>query len=221
MWTATLLVIFGFQEILAFSSLSQVETNSRQRRFVIPQANSDWTFTVKFTLKFPLEGLDTNFDGNVPFSFTFNPTTALGRKKRDVSEIVKERHGIIENVERYLPALLSLPPGSNSHQCMLKTLCEVAKTPQNDDGLLGDFVNLLLAPSHILDSSSAEDSDFLEAQRHGHFLQDCSKYEQFCPFSLFTVSFKIFYFYPKWTKIDLNIFQYDDSANSTRIVYGP
>ena len=45
---------------------------SRERRFIIPDPSSDWTFTVKFTLKFPLEGLDTNFDGNVPFPFKFN-----------------------------------------------------------------------------------------------------------------------------------------------------
>lgn len=53
---------------------SLMESKSRQRRFVIPQINKDWRFTVKFTLKFPLEGLDTSFDGNVPFSFEFNPS---------------------------------------------------------------------------------------------------------------------------------------------------
>ena len=57
-------------------SLVDLETDSRllsrQRRFLIPNVTSDWTFTVKFSLKFPLEGLDTTFDGNVPFPFSFN-----------------------------------------------------------------------------------------------------------------------------------------------------
>ena len=84
---------------------------------------------------------------------------------------------------------MPLPPGSNSHQCVLRALCEVAKTPQNQDGLLGDFINLLLTPTYVLDelSKTKVDSDYLEAQRKGHFLQDCSTYEQACPLSLFEV----------------------------------
>ena len=71
----------------------------------------------------------------------------------------------------------------------LRSLCEVARTPQNEDGLFGDFINLLLAPSYILDQlpESFKDSDYLEAQRTGHFLQDCSRYERSCPLSLFEV----------------------------------
>ena len=51
------------------------------------------------------------------------------------------------------------------------------------------FINLLLAPSYILDqpSESVQESDYLEAQRTGHFLQDCSRYERSCPMSLFEV----------------------------------
>ena len=61
----------------AYQSLMDLDSDShrllsRQRRFLIPNITSDWTFTVKFTLKFPLEGLDTTFDGNVPFPFSFN-----------------------------------------------------------------------------------------------------------------------------------------------------
>ena len=47
---------------------------SRKRRFLAPNAASDWTFKVLFSLSFPLEGLDTSFYGEVPFAFTFNPS---------------------------------------------------------------------------------------------------------------------------------------------------
>ena len=62
--------------------------------------------------------------------------------------------------------------GASSHDCILRSLCEVARTPQNQDGLFGDFINLLLAPSYILDqpSESFKDSDYLEAQRTGKFI---------------------------------------------------
>ena len=97
----------------------------------------------------------------------------------------------MRNIEKYLPSILPIPAGSNSHECVLRALCEVARTPQNQDGLLGDFINLLLTPTYLLDelSKTIIDSDYLEAQRKGHFLQDCSKYEQNCPLSLFEVSY--------------------------------
>ena len=92
---------------------------------------------------------------------------------------------------------LYLRPGASSHDCILRSLCEVARTPQNQDGLFGDFINLLLAPSYILDqpSESFKDSDYLEAQRTGHFLQDCSRYERSCPMSLFEVRIFNFQYY--------------------------
>ena len=67
---------------------------------------------------------------------------------------------------------LYLRAGASSHDCILRSLCEVARTPQNQDGLFGDFINLLLAPSYILDqpSESFKDSDYLEAQRTGKFI---------------------------------------------------
>ena len=79
MWLLTLLkLVFLAKSVWAYSSLADSDTNlsllSRQRRFLVPDAASDWTFTVKFTLVFPLEGLDSSFEGNVPFTFTFNPS---------------------------------------------------------------------------------------------------------------------------------------------------
>ena len=113
---------------------------------------------------------------------------SLGRKRRDISAPYEERLALLRNIEKYFPLIMPVPPGSNSHQCILRALCEVAKTPQNEDGLLGDFINLLLTPTYTLDQlSKTQDSDYLEAQRKGHFLQDCSSYEQSCPLSLFEV----------------------------------
>ena len=66
----------------------------------------------------------------------------------------------------------TITSGASSHDCILRSLCEVARTPQNQDGLFGDFINLLLAPSYILDqpSESVQESDYLEAQRTGKFI---------------------------------------------------
>ena len=81
MWSLGAILLFSLiyvKDTLAFSSLAELESDSkllsRHRRFFIPNVTSDWTFTVKFTLGFPLEGLDTSFSGSVPFSFDFNPS---------------------------------------------------------------------------------------------------------------------------------------------------
>lgn len=85
-----------------------------------------------------------------------------------------------------MPALVSLPPGVSSHDCVLRAICEVARTPENEDGIMGDMVNLLLTPTHVLDKTTIE-SDYLDAQRTGHFFQNCYKFESKCPVSLFEV----------------------------------
>ena len=60
--------------------LEASETDSRilhrQRRFLIPFGNSTtpWVFVIRLTLQFPLEGVDAKFDGNIPFTWTFDPT---------------------------------------------------------------------------------------------------------------------------------------------------
>ena len=75
-WSSLLVLTTILVGSQAYQSLMDLETDSRllsrQRRFLIPNVTSDWTFTVRFSLAFPLEGLDTTFDGNVPFSMTFN-----------------------------------------------------------------------------------------------------------------------------------------------------
>jgi hypothetical protein len=96
---------------------------------------------------------------------------------------------VLKTIEAYLPRLVQVPTGSTSHDCLLRAICEVAKSPENQDGLLGDFVNLLLTPTHILETLPIVigDSDYLEAQRAGHYKQDCSTFEVKCPMSLFEV----------------------------------
>ena len=126
-------------------------------------------------------------------NLTFN--FSLGRKKRNApEEHIEQRALILQKIEKTLPYLLSLPKGISGHDCILKSICEAARTPNHQDGLLGDFINLMLVPHHTMDliSSNHNESDYLEAQRAGHFLEDCSKYSLKCPISFFEVkNFKV------------------------------
>ena len=50
---------------------------SRNRRFLIPNVNSSWTFTVVFNLAVPVEGFDTTVSTSAPFSYKFNPSSPV------------------------------------------------------------------------------------------------------------------------------------------------
>ena len=112
------------------------------------------------------------------------------RKKRDVSHQITERMSVLKTVEQYLPRLIPLPFNTTGHDCVLRAICEVARTPRNDDGMFGDFLNMLLTPQWILDSlpGSHRESEYLQAQSLGHHQRDCSSYAKECPLSMFEVS---------------------------------
>ena len=40
---------------------------------------------------------------------------------------------------------------ADGHECMLRIMCEAAHTPTHGDGLIGDAINALLLPVHLLD----------------------------------------------------------------------
>ena len=94
---------------------------------------------------------------------------------------------VLRKIESYLPNVVPIPQNATGHDCVLRAICEVAKTPRNDDGLFGDFINLLLTPEHILDLLPGQESDYLVAQRSGKDEKDCSKFEKNCSLTMFEV----------------------------------
>jgi hypothetical protein len=76
----------------------------------------------------------------------------------------------------------------NGHKCVLRTMCEAAETPVHSDGLLGEAINGMLLPMHLLDMiPEYGESDYLRAQRMGQKKGDCTEYYQGCPLSIFEV----------------------------------
>lgn len=113
----------------------------------------------------------------------------LGRRRRSVSMDLDEKVSILQNLETYLPAFISLPAGSKSHECILRAICEVARTPLNDDGLLGDFINILLTPlQDELVTTFNTTLDYIQAQHRGKTSRNCQNYHNYCDFSFFEVT---------------------------------
>ena len=85
-----------------------------------------------------------------------------------------------------------MPRGSDGHECVLRAICEVARTPLTDDGFLGDFINLLLTPlQHDITVIQGNSSDYIKAQHRGRMTHDCSSYKKLCGISFFEVSWNL------------------------------
>jgi hypothetical protein len=57
---------------------------------------------------------------------------------------VAERGQLFKTIEMYLPQVLS--EVTDGHGCVLRAICEVAKTPVNGDGIIGDLLTNVLTP---------------------------------------------------------------------------
>ncbi len=67
----------------------------------------------------------------------------------------------------------------------MRAVCEAARTPLHEDGLLGHLANVvLLLPEELL---LQEQVDYAEAQRRGQQLGDCQSYVHGCATSIFQV----------------------------------
>ena len=112
----------------------------------------------------------------------------LSRKRRDASTDFAEKASILQNFETYLPSLISLPPGSNGHDCILRAICEVARTPRTEDGLMGEVINILFNPlQHLHEIPISGDSDYIKAQQIGRWTQNCTQYQTQCSVTFFEV----------------------------------
>ena len=78
---------------------------------------------------------------------------------------------------------------AHHYRCLLRVICEASHTPSHRDGLVGDAINGLLLPPHVLHLiPEYGQSEYIGAQRAGHGKTgDCSGFHQGCPTSFFQV----------------------------------
>ena len=100
---------------------------------------------------------------------------------------VRQRRSVYNAVESYVKKYT----GHEGKACLLRAICEANATPDHNDGLLGDAVNLLLSASHALkhggEEADEEYKEYLAAEARGHLSGDCEKYESQCPITFFSV----------------------------------
>ena len=67
--------------------------------------------------------------------------------------------------------------GKNGHECILRTICEVAETPVNHNGLAGELIQLFFTPGQ----HEKVDEDYRLARKAGLNRVDCEKLFSKCP----------------------------------------
>jgi hypothetical protein len=65
----------------------------------------------------------------------------------------------------------------NARDCLKRTICEVAESPVNHNGLFGEILQLIFSPN---DSENIDD-DFKDARKAGEHGVDCLKIYPDCP----------------------------------------
>ena len=146
--------------------------------------------SLSLTIPFP-DLLNSQLSVTSPFSWYIPSTAARRAQGRSLQghapAPVRQRRSVYTAMERYLKKYTGAP----GRACLLRAICEVNATPDHDDGLLGDAVNLLLSASHALrhgEEEADEDyKEYLAAEARGHLSGDCTKFESHCPHTFFSV----------------------------------
>lgn len=67
--------------------------------------------------------------------------------------------------------------GRNGHECMLRAICEVAETPVNHNGIIGELMQIFFTPGDF----EPLDSDYRIARKAGFHHVNCEKLYPDCP----------------------------------------
>jgi hypothetical protein len=68
--------------------------------------------------------------------------------------------------------------GKSGHECILRTICQVAETPVNHNGLVGELMQLFFTPG----KHEKLPEDYRHARKAGLSRVDCEKLYPDCPF---------------------------------------
>lgn len=68
--------------------------------------------------------------------------------------------------------------GKNGRECLLRTICEVAETPVNHNGLVGELLQLFFTPG----KHEKVNQDYRDARKVGLNRVDCERMYPDCPF---------------------------------------
>lgn len=114
---------------------------------------------------------------------TLFPFSVTGRRSNRATD--DHRQPVLQTIEDYVDRFSG---GSiNGHACILRAICEATEVPLYADNMVAHMINAMLIPVNMLDKFYRTQNDYIEAQHHGQYDQDCTRYYNDCDVSMFKV----------------------------------
>jgi len=151
-----------------------------------------FVFGVTTSLSIPLPDIDSTLGLELPFSFEFGGTSSTGTGGRNGRQFegrsLEHRGSLFEGLAKHIA---QLPGVDSGRACLQRAICEVAATPDHEDGLFGEIVNVILNASASIGSEmgdlvSSDYKGYIEAESLGRNTGDCSSISKACKTSFFT-----------------------------------
>ncbi|KAF0308136.1 hypothetical protein FJT64_020613 [Amphibalanus amphitrite] len=115
-------------------------------------------------------------DTEVTLRWTLPESFSIGR-----SSYSGDRLGIYETAQRTLDRF-----GVNGKACLLRAICEAAEYPVENEGLLGEILNIVLTASRA-ETESSKELEYTQAEYQGRALGNCYAAYPDCPVSVFNL----------------------------------
>ncbi|XP_051156459.1 uncharacterized protein LOC127278687 [Leptopilina boulardi] len=118
-------------------------------------------------------------DKSISVSFYFEANYALpGDKNSSYYDEYYQKRNIDRSLAYNIVKRKFESVGFPGKACLLRTICEVAEKPINENGLIGDILHILFTPS------SSRDENLPNEIKEAEFIKNCHKYNEQCPVSL-------------------------------------
>ncbi|XP_043217454.1 uncharacterized protein LOC122379371 [Amphibalanus amphitrite] len=167
---------------------------SRRRRFFAPlPAGATFILTPKFTMPLPgLVSAGSMLNVEVPLSFALPTASAdparyktTDGEEGDDSYTYYRRSLDDDKASMYSYAETFISQfGLDGKMCVLRTICEVAETPVQDAGLMGEIFNTVLRTT-MEPTEGERMQEYKKAEERGRAVGRCDEYYSACPVSVF------------------------------------
>ncbi|XP_063368159.1 uncharacterized protein LOC134656528 [Cydia amplana] len=175
-----------FGAILLWSLICYSAGDIEKRALVFPPDSLYGTF---LAIAVPIDIPDKNVFVSYNFEANYSPVTNITQIDEvifpNLPEISRRHSRSITRELAYTVLEARFKEhGMKGKECMLRNICEAAETPLHHNGLLGHIMHIIFTPSTSREEGLSD--DYYQAELDGQN-QDCDKYLDLCPFSVFDV----------------------------------
>ncbi|BES93561.1 DM4/DM12 family [Nesidiocoris tenuis] len=181
-WSNLVFIASLAAEAADFSTARDSDFTERVKRQLIWTYNSAIGMFLAFAVPVDIPDRDVLFSWNIEANYNL-PTNLsiydLSYPERSFSGI--NRSSTYSLIERRLDNL-----GMNGRQCLLRLICDIARTPISHNGLVGKLLEIIFLPSKSIEEEGLDDA--IEAEKIGsEEPTECGQLFYKCPQSLIDV----------------------------------